>query len=341
MGISLLTAPSHAEGSSSSKTSFRMPPSLLSDLGRKSVSSGEQMVQAETASEERTTALTNPSSPLRYTVGAAARPCSASPLLCLSENIQHGNLTPLLKIAEFTRFQLEVPLLKCGNGAQIPRLVSERQHVKPGEKKPRGALQVLTFGSVQEPARRGKAGAEKPPPRSPPARPAPRCPLPGRPLPHSPRPPRGGGAAAPRGCTPPLPRRAARRPQLQEPAPLGGCAPAAAPRGAQPPPPPHGPLLPARVQHVQAGFGGRSRLVSPLGAQPVARSVRWPPTCPKVTSPQGDRAPREQRFVLRLPSNDIARPPEELRRYLRLRHTSIWFAGQGKKSICCLLLKTS
>lgn len=111
------------------------------------MSSGEQMVQAAQAeersgekrargdgvSEEQTTGLTNPSSPLRYTVGVADRLCSASPLLCLSENIQNGNLTPLLKIAEFTRFQLEVPLLKCDIGEQIPRLISKRQHIKPGE----------------------------------------------------------------------------------------------------------------------------------------------------------------------------------------------------------------
>lgn len=45
-------------------------------------------------------------------MGAADRPGSASPRLCLSENIQNGNLTPLLKIAEFTPIQLEVPLLK-------------------------------------------------------------------------------------------------------------------------------------------------------------------------------------------------------------------------------------
>lgn len=46
-------------------------------------------------------------------MGAADRPGSASPRLCLSENIQNGNLTPLLKIAQFTPIQLEVPLLKC------------------------------------------------------------------------------------------------------------------------------------------------------------------------------------------------------------------------------------
>lgn len=95
--------------------------------------SGEKRARGDGVSEEQTTGLTNPSSPLRYTVGVADRLCSASPLLCLSENIQNGNLTPLLKIAEFTRFQLEVPLLKCDIGEQIPRLISKRQHIKPGE----------------------------------------------------------------------------------------------------------------------------------------------------------------------------------------------------------------
>ena len=91
----------------------------------------EKRARGDGVSEAQTAGLTDPSSPLGCTVGAADRQCSASPPLCLSENIQNGNLTPLLKIAEFTEFQLEVPLLKCDNGTQIPRIISKRQHVKP------------------------------------------------------------------------------------------------------------------------------------------------------------------------------------------------------------------
>lgn len=201
---------------------------------------GEKRARGDGVSEEQATGLTNPSSPLRYTVGVADRLCSASPLLCLSENIQNGNLTPLLKIAEFTRFQLEVPLLKCDNGEQIPRLISKRQHVKPGEKSPAELLGSL-HRALCKSQRQGKATAEKPPPTSgagrPPALPAPRCPLPGR-LPPAGEPPRRAALPACRRAfrprsprlhprsppslppSPSQPRGAARRPQLQEPAPL-------------------------------------------------------------------------------------------------------------------------
>lgn len=253
MGISLLTAPSHAERSSS-KASFSMHPSLLRDSGKKEISGGEQMVQAaqeqersgekqrargDGASDEQTAGLTNPGSPLRHTVGVADRLCSASPLLCLSENIQNGNLTPLLKIAEFTRFQLEVPVLNCDNGDQIPRVISKRQHVKPGGGKhsPEQLLSSSHEVPSQEPTPR--SGEREAPDSAGPA-----------------LPPAGQDRPLPARGTPALepPRRSAPRICAPQPSRPTGQAPRASSRGQS-------------SDHERATYGlrGRSRHVSPLG----------------------------------------------------------------------------
>lgn len=210
MGISLLTAPSHAERSSS-KASFRRRPSPPGDpaAGRASAAGSRWCGREQERPRNRPQdLLTRALSPPRYTVGVADRLCSAPALLCLSENIQHGNLTPLLKIAEFTRFQLEVPLLKCDNGEQIPRLISKRQHVQPG-----GAAKAQRSSSglhmrfpartpyPGEPGARSAGGAGCPlpggRPRSPPNPPRSRRDTPSaRPAGRSPAPPSSGGALA-------------------------------------------------------------------------------------------------------------------------------------------------
>lgn len=67
MGISLLTAPSHAERSGS-KAFLRTHPSPLSDLRKKQIGSGEQMVQSSGTGEE-----TREVSPRRWRVRGTER----------------------------------------------------------------------------------------------------------------------------------------------------------------------------------------------------------------------------------------------------------------------------
>lgn len=208
--------------------------------------SGEkQRARGDGASEEQTAGLTNPGSPLRHTVGVADRLCSASPLLCLSENIQNGNLTPLLKIAEFTRFQLEVPVPNCDNGDQIPRVISKRQHVKPGGGKhsPEQLLRSSHAVPSQEPTPRSGERAA------------------------------AGPALPPAGHDRPLPARGAPRgtaaPEPPQPAPLRPehlSSPAFSPQRAAPRTPSRG----HSSGHERATYGSRGlwRHVSPLGTQP-------------------------------------------------------------------------
>lgn len=119
-------------------------------------------------------------------------------------------------------------------------------------------------------------------------------------------PPAGGGGPAPR-RTPPAPVGAPR---------------GARPAGRSPAPPSSGGALASQAPPTASAPGSAApAALHPSGGR---RDVK------KVTSSQGDWALQEQRLVLRLLSNDMTRPPEELRCYLGLRHISIWFAGQGK-----------
>lgn len=177
MGISLLTAPSHAERSSSSKTSFRMHPSPPSDSGKKQISSGEQMVRAardrECSEPAETPCPRSQPQDLRTRAaakiyrGSADRPGSASPRLCLSENIQNGNLTPLLKIAEFTPNQLEVPLLKCVTTVRKYLVLSPKGSMSSqGGGNAQASSSGPQYWVLRKNRHREGASAERPPPSS-------------------------------------------------------------------------------------------------------------------------------------------------------------------------------
>lgn len=158
-------------------TRGRSKPAAASRWCERERSRGER---GDGVSEEPSAALTDRAPP-RYTVGAADRPGSASPRLCLSENIQNGNLTPLLKIAEFAPIQLEVPPLKCVTTVSKYLVLSPKGSMSSQEG---GNAQASSSGPrywvLLKNRHREGASAERPPPSPP----APRRPLPAaRPLP--------------------------------------------------------------------------------------------------------------------------------------------------------------